>query len=248
MRGVFIHQQLEYRVEMPKDGAVQGDTLPTTFSVKSHSAAPQTLDKLILELTFGDLKKLKAGEGKYDTISAATVDAPWTIAPGEQKSVTWSFALDRNSPISSKSDSPFFRFGAEPGICTQVPVSVLSHPHVRAIYEILETSFQFILQGEKWSKGWVEAKFKPSSSKRFSMVNGLTLGSRFVEQGLELKFKFAVKKFEGADANAVKIGKGATDVIKRLEESEYLLSGGFINHTAIEKTLAEALEVVASGF
>jgi hypothetical protein len=121
--------------------------------------------------------------------------------------VQWTFALDKNCSITDKSQTLFFRYGTTSGAIGQLPITVKAHPHIEAILGIIETSFQFVLKGQKSSKGWVEAKLKPPTSSRFSMVNELKLGFRFEERALTLKFLFNVKKFETADS-AVKIGKG----------------------------------------
>lgn len=246
MKGVFVHQQIEYRLEMPKDQVEQGDSLPCTLVLKNHGSAAQKVSDVRLEVACGDPKDLKNKTDDFELVSAATLSFPGEVAPQGQHTAQWTFDLDKNCSISDKSQTLFFRCGAESGTIGQLPITIKPHPHTEGVLQLLETSFQFVLKGLKSSKGWVEAKLKPPSSPRFSMVNELKLGFRFDGSALLLKFKFNVKKFETEDS-AVKIGKGQTDVDKRLEESDYLRSGGYLNHEGIEAAIEDALKVVATG-
>lgn len=246
MKGVFVHQQVEYRLEMPKDSVEQGDSLPCTFIVKNHAGVTQKLHDVRLEIACGDPKKLKDKTDAFELVSAATLNFPSEVGAQGQQCAQWTFDLDKNCSISDKSQTLFFRYGNEHEMMGQLPITVKAHPHIEGILRILETSFQFVLKGQKSSKGWVEAKMKAPTSPRFSMVNELKLGFRFDGAALLLQFKFNVKKFETADS-AVKIGKGQTDVEKRLEEKEYLVSGGFLNHEKIEAAIEDALKAVATG-
>jgi hypothetical protein len=248
MKGVFIDQQLEFRLEVPKDGAEQGDSLPCTLTVKNHGSASRVLGDLILELGCGDPKSVADKDADFEKISSAELSLPWEIAPQQQKNSAWTFALDKNCAVTEKSHSMLFRFGSTSGTLGRLGVAVKPHAYFAAVMELLETSFQFIRKGEKSSKGWMNAKFKPSASKKFSMLNELVLGMRFEGTALLLRFMFNVKKFEGAGTNQVNVKKAKTEVEKRLEENEYLISGGFMNHEALEAAIAAALETVATGF
>lgn len=244
MRGVFIHQQLEFRLEMAKDDAAQGDSIPCVLSVNNHSNTTQTVNDLCLELGFGNAKGSPSDLSECQTLASAQIDLPWEIAPQQQKSTTWTFELDKNCPITDKSQTLIIRYGTKSGATNQLPITVATHNHIKSILQTLETSFQFVQKSEKSSKGWVEVKFKPPSGRRFSMVNDLILGFRFEAGALLLRFKFNVKRFDTSQST-VAVKKEKAEVEKRLDESQYL-SGGFLNYPAIEAGLADALNVVAT--
>lgn len=243
MKGVFVHEQVEFRVETAKDPVVQGDTLPCSFRIKNHSSVPKTISGLCCEIVYG---KVKAESNSGEPLFAHSFSDDWQLGSGEDKTASFEVSLDRNFPITDKTNSPLFRFGAAGVRVTEIPLVVGCHPHIEALLGILESSFQFVRKGEKWSKGWVEAKLKPSSSRRLSMVNELVLGFRFEGDDLAMRFKFNVKKFESAES-AVKIGKGKTEVVSLLEASKYLQPGGFLDHAAVEAAIDAALSEVATG-
>ncbi len=247
MKGVFIQQQIESRLEIPKDEVVQGEVLPCTLTLKNHSGMPQILAAVGIELVYGKVKEIGQPDAAVDILARAEIPKDWSLGAGESKSSAWSLTLDRNCPIAEKSAVPYFRFGNLSGPITPLQLGVKPHAYILSVAELLESSFQFVRKGERWSKGWTELKFKPSVSKKYSMLNELQLGFHFEGELLGLRFAFNVKKFDSADASSVKIGKGKSSVEKLLEPGQYLL-GGHFNHAGVEAVLGEALETVATGF
>ncbi|MFM1848815.1 MAG: hypothetical protein RL417_2289 [Pseudomonadota bacterium] len=246
MKGAFLHNQMQFQLEVKAESAVQGDVLPCTLSVKNLGGASQSLAGACLELCAGDPKKLKESPAAYEVVATGVLELPSTAAPQGTAAASCVFTLDKNCTVSEKSKTLFFRYGLTDGGMGELPVTVLPHPHIQKVAEILESAFQFVVKGTKSSKGWVDIKFKPSSSRRYSFVNELVLGARFEGSELVLNFKFNVKKFESSQAN-VAVSRSKTEVEKRLEEKSYL-SGGYIDHAKVEGVIADALEVVASGF
>lgn len=244
MKGVFIHNQLEYRVESEKDSLSQGDGLLCRLSIKNHGSATEVLDDIFLELAYGDHKSGK--DSRFEILETAAIKQPWQLPPQEQQSQEFRFSLGSNFPISDKSKSPLLRFGAVSRSSGIAPITVEPHPVIRSVETTLQSLFQFVLKGQKSSKQWIEAKFKPSSAKKFNLVDELTLRSQFDGTDLVLQFVFKVKKVE-AQSMAFSVKKDKVQVDKRLEERAYMLDG-FLNHQAVDSVLEEALETVASNF
>lgn len=246
MKGAFLHQQMQFQLEVKVESAVQGDQLPCVLTVKNLGGTPQSLTGVVLELCVGDVKKLKDKPEEYEVVATGSLGLPDTLAPQASASGSHIFELDRNCIVSEKSKSLFCRYGVSGTQTGELPLTVLPHPHLQKVVEILESAFQFVAKGTRSSKGWVDVKFKPSSSRRYSFVNELVLGARFEGSELVLNFKFNVKKFESSQAN-VSVSRSKTEVERRLEEKSYVV-GGFIDHGKVEAVIADALEVVASGF
>jgi len=246
MKGAFLYQHMQFQLDVKVETAVQGDQLPCVLTVKNLGAASQSLAGLVLELCVGDVKKLKENPDEYEVVATASLGVAESLAPQASTSGSHTFQLDRNCVVSEKSKSLFCRYGVSGAQTGELPLTVLPHPHIQKVVEILESNFQFVAKGTKSSKGWVDVKFKPSSSRRYSFVNELVLGARFEGSELVLNFKFNVKKFESSQAN-VAVSRAKTEVERRLEERSYLV-GGFIDHEKVEAAIADALEVVASGF
>ena len=112
MRGVFIQKPLEFRLEVPIEFATQGDTVPVSLTVKNHGSESVALSALSLELALGNLKKVKAkADDAFEELVQSELDQTSVISPGSESSFSWSFALDRNSPISDKNQAPYFLYG-----------------------------------------------------------------------------------------------------------------------------------------
>jgi len=246
MKGVFVAQQLQFQVDVAVDRVTQGASLPCTLTVKNLAATPQTLAGVGLSLCVGDVKKLKESPTDFEVVATAQVDLGGALAPQASTSAQYTFTLDRNCVVTEKSYTLFCRYGFVEGPSGDLPVTVVVHPHLEKIGELLESTFQFTPKGVRSSKGWTELKYKPSSSRRYSFVNELVLGARFEAGELVLQFRFNVKKFEGLQAN-VQVSRGKTVVERRLAESAYI-KDGFLDHATVEGAMNDALEVVSRGF
>jgi len=244
MKGVFIHEQLEYRIEVPLDDVSQGDGFVCTFTIKNHTAAPKKLDGLQLALACGDSKMRFGEKGSPAILRSAPLGPAWELAEQQQHSMSWPVTLDRNCVISEKSQTLFMSYGRISGMLNTLALTVKPHVYLRSIVEILESSFQFVPKAQRSVGGWVETKLKPPSARRLSLVNELLLGFRFEEDGIALRFRFTVKKFD-TSANTMKVGKGVSEVEIKLAESA-LVRFGAIDHALVEKTIEEALQTVAT--
>lgn len=250
MRSVFIQKPLEFRLEVPLEAAIQGEPVPCTLTVKNHGAEPAPLPQLSLVLGLGVLKKVKAkAEDAFDILDRAQLDQAQVVLPGEQIASSWEFTLDRNAPISDKNQTAFLLYGngESPADLGQIPLTVTMHPHVRAVFDTCETVFSLINKGETWKDGRTIIKYKAPDLRKFSLVDEILIGVRFVEDSLELVYTFKVKKID-ATATTLNFKKGKAEVTQTWASQDYLFGGGFVRQEFIEKMLDEAFSVVATGF
>jgi len=249
MRGVFIQKPLEFRLEVPLDKAVQGEKVPCTVTVKNHGAEGVHLAQISLELTLGDLKKVKAkSDGAFQTIASANLDRATSVAPGAEVTFSHEFTLDRNAPISHKSHSPYLLYGnaEQPALLGQQPLTVTMHPYYRSIFDTFETVFSFINKGESWKDGYTSVKYKAPDLRKLSLVEEMNVAARFVDDSLEVVYTFKIKKFE-AGAQSLNVRKGKAEVVQTWAPSDYLFGGNFIRQEYVEKMIEEALSVVSTG-
>jgi hypothetical protein len=250
MRGVTIQNQLELKLECPIDFATQGDRVPCSLTVKNHGSEPVPLAQLSLELALGNLKKVKAKDADaFESLAEAELDRSLVVAPGAHVTVSWEFALDRNAPISEKNQTPFLLYGNSDTKTSlgQLQLTVKAHPHYRAIFDTCETVFSLINKGESWKDGYTNVKYKAPDLRKFSLVDEIVVGVRFVEDSLEVVYSFKVKKLEATSTN-LNFKKGKAEVVQTWGPQEYLFGGGFIRQEFIERMLDEAFSVVATGF
>ena len=250
MRGVFIQKPLEFRLEVPLDAAIQGEKVPCTVTVTNHGSVPIPLSQISLTLAVGALKKVKAkADDAFEVLSEGNFDRSTTLAPGSQSTFVHDFALDRNAPISDRSQTPYLLYGNadQDAFLGQQPLTVKMHPHYKAIFDTFETVFSFINKGESWKDGYTSVKYKASDLRKFSLVEEFTASVRFVDSALEVLYVFKVKKFD-ATAQGLAATKGKAEVAQTWTPEQYLFGEGFIRQEFIEKSIDEALSVVATGF
>jgi hypothetical protein len=250
MRGVLIQKPLEFRLEVPIESATQGDSVPCSVTVKNHGGEPVALSQLSLELALGNLKKVKAkADDAFEGLMQAELDRGSVLTPCGEASFSWTFTLERNAPISDKNQSPYLLYGNSDarGQLGQLPLTVKMHPHYKAIFDTCETVLSLINKGESWKGGYTSVKYKAPDLRKFSLVDEIVIGVRFVEDSLEVVYSFKIKKLE-ATATNLNFKKGKAEVVQTWTSQEYLFGGGFIRQEFIEKMLEEAFSVVATGF
>jgi hypothetical protein len=250
MRGVYIQKPLEFRLEVPLETAKQGDSVPCTMTVKNHGSEPSPLSQLSLVLGLGVLKKVKAkADDAYEALSRAELERSHVLPPNGELVITWDFTLEGNAPLSDKNQTPFLLYGngETPGDLGQIPLTVTMHPHYRAVFGTCETVFSLINKGETWKDGHTTVKYKAPDLRKFSLVDEILIGVRFVDDSLELVYTFKVKKID-ATAHSLNFKKGKAEVAQTWSPQDYLFGGGFIRQEFVEKMLDEAFSVVATGF
>ncbi len=250
MRSIFIQPPLELRLEVPGDSFMQGQEVPCTFSVKNHGSSPVLLERPTLLLSLGQFKKVKAkDQNAFETLTVGEVERGSEVPAGGELSFRHRFTLDRNSPITDKSVSPFILFGvsSDPATLGQLLLTVAPHPEIRSVFDSLTTVFSFVNKGETWKAGETIAKLKAPDAKRFSMLEELNLSCKFDGDALLLTYSFTVKKFENVMVK-VAVKRGKAEVSQRWERSDYIFGDGFVRQEFVEKMVDQALSVVASGF
>jgi hypothetical protein len=249
MRGVFLQTGLEVKLEVTGDDFFQGDRVPCTLSAKNHGDVPRSLADLRLELAVGTLTKVKAKDSDaFEIVSTAELTPGGDLEPGEQRKYEWEFLLGENASVTDKAQSLYFLYGNSPDVSAvgQLPLTVVPHRYLQEVFRTMEMVFQFVAKGITYKDGWVVAKLKPPTSRRFSLVEELNLGCKRDNGALQLRFLFTVKKFDSIGSK-VDVKKAKTEVVQRLEQTQYLFGGEFINQEALEASIDTALSEVSSG-
>ncbi len=247
MKGIFVHNKREFRLEVAGESFFQGDTLRCTFSVKNHSPSECSL-ALLCDLGVADLKLLKAKALNAVTplLEGDTGD-PLVVKAQELKQITLSFVLDKNSVVSEKAQSLCFVLGDRDDVTSYnyLPITLNPHPHIQKIISLIESTFQFVPKGVRSASGRTEVKMKPPSSKKLTLVEELILALKFNGADLDVEYTFKVKSFD-TTGNGLSVKKGKTSVKQRWPEKEYLLTPEHLNHERVEGKIEEALSVVSS--
>jgi len=248
VRGVFFKQPFEYRLDVSGDEWRQGDALAAVLTVKNRSNFIQPLPGLFLRLAQGDFKSVREKKpNAFTLIACAELDAQAELGPDEERRFPWTFSLDRNCPVSDKAQSLFLLCGCgELGDAAgHLALNVQPHPHIDAVLSLMESSFSFVLKGQKSRKGRIEAKLKPPAGKEYPTLEHLLLFFRFVEDSLQLNFCFNLKTLQ-ASATTLEMKKAKREIEQVLPLKNYLFPGGQINNEPLEAAIGETLAAVKS--
>ena len=246
MRGVFFKQALEFRIEVTGDEWHQGDKVLCTLSVKNRGSSPQPLSGLYLHLALGNIKKVREkADDAFQVVSSAQLTPPAALEPEQQQVFPCSFALDVNCPITDKGGSLYLLCGqgTPADAAGNLLVTVLPHPHLEAVVSLLESSFCFVLKGQKWQKGWVEAKLKPPAGLEYPTLEQLVLAQRFEGELLQLKYNFNLRSL-AATPTTLEVKKGKRELQQQVAPQQYLFGGMHVNNDALEAVIREALQSV----
>jgi hypothetical protein len=249
MRGLFIQNSVEYRLNVQGDVFEQGQSVACELIIVNRSVSSLIIEAPALRLAIGENKLVKAKDpAAFEPVSAAEIKGGHELAPGGELSASHTFKLDLNAPISDKTRALYLLYGNSRDISQlgQLPLTVSPHKHTRAIFDTLTTVFSFINKGETSKNGWTSVKLKPPESREFSFVDELSLSSRFVEETLELLFLFTVKKLDGSQTK-VTVRKAKTEIRQTWPKVDLLFGGDFIKQEYVESHIREALAEVSSG-
>jgi hypothetical protein len=249
MRGLFLQQPFEFRLDVKGDDFVQGQPVECVLRVKNHASEPQTIGSPKLLLTLANLKKIKARDATaFEVLSGVELERGIEVAANGEYVFEHTFPLERNCPITDKTQSPYLLYGNSEQLSElgQLLLTVNLHPHLKAIFDTCTTVFSFIPKGESSKNGWTSVKLKPPESRRLSFVEELNLSARFEDEALAVKYLFSVKKFDTA-MTTINVKKGKTEVQQSWPVSEYLFGGGFVQQQYVEKMIDAALAEVSSG-
>jgi hypothetical protein len=249
MRGLFLQQPFEFRLDVKGENFVQGQPVECILRVKNHAAEPKAVANPKLILALANLKKVKAKDPTaFEVLAEVELERGVEVAANGEYLFEHTFPTDLNAPITDKAQSPYLLYGnSEPlSELGQLLLTVNLHPNLKAIFDTLTTVFSFVPKGESSKNGWTSVKLKPPESRRMSFVEELNLSARFEAESLSVKYVFSVKKFDTA-MTTVNVKKGKTEVHQEWPTSEYLFGGGFVQQQYVERMIDAALAEVSSG-
>jgi hypothetical protein len=244
VKGVFLQQQLEFRLNAEGDFR-QGSAIKCEMSVKNHLAEDRVLKNLALCLALGDLKKVKRKEqDAFTIVSAAELPLEVHLKAEDTVNYSWTFTIDPNGVISDKSQSLYILFGnsANLDVLGQLPLTVTPHQDIVEVLAVFESAFNFVVKGKKSSKDWLCIKIQPAAAAKYSMLDQLTLSTHFDGELLKLKYVFDLKRFE-ATASSLGVSKKKSTVLQDFPAEQYKRDG-FVDHGVIEEQINAALAEV----
>ncbi|MBI3544422.1 MAG: hypothetical protein HY075_14215 [Deltaproteobacteria bacterium] len=246
MKGTIFQRPLEFRVEINGESWHQGDTVSGTLTVRNHGNETANLADVRVYLAHAALAKVhKKDPAAYKMIGNVAFDAAATVPAAGEATLDWSFATDRNCPITDGRASLFLVYGkgdAQP-LLGQLELPIHPYPLIGEFLKAFQIQNRFVLKAQRASKGRVELKLNPPDSKAFSTLDHVLVSFKFDGDALEVDYYFEVKNLETENAS-IDIKKKARELSQRFEKTQYTTSSGRVNHAHIEAAIKEALGAV----
>ena len=148
MKGVFLQNQCEYRLEVSGETLRQGDQVEGKLLIRNRGTLEQQLSELRLFLALADRKKVKEkSDLAFEILAAADLALPKQVTVQQEESCAFGFILEKNCIISDRTQSIYLVLGSEPspGAIGQLPLNIAVHPHIEGVLELLQASYNFIM-------------------------------------------------------------------------------------------------------
>jgi hypothetical protein len=240
MKGIFFQKPYEFGLRIEGEAWNQGDLISGELTIKNPGDEPLNSSGFKVCLTYGDLKKVRAKtEDCFDVLGSADLT----------RSYSWSFKLDRNSPITDGSSSLFVAYGNGDALEKIGLLQLIVHPDriIQDFLDVLKTDFRFVVRTQKMNKAMVEIKLVPPASRSFATLEHLMLSFQFKGDVLDAHYLFHTKKVE-ASAASVDLKKEKKQLKQSIPPDAYRLPNGRFNHEKVGSLIQEALNLVESKF
>lgn len=244
MKGTFVQNEVEFNLDVNGETWRQGQMVMGRLTIKNTGSQSLANGDCGVRLAWRDQKKLKAKDTKaYQIVESKLMEED--VPAGKSATLRWRFHLKPDCPITEKRGSLHLLFGqGEDGFeLGQLELQVSPLLIIDELFKIYENFFRFKLKETKTTKGQIEAKFVPPSSKEFATLEGMTLLVFIQDQHLNLNYKFAIKKIESVERN-VTFRKDSKEHNQVLTPQEYLLDKDAIHLDQMRTKIDQVLDLV----
>lgn len=246
MKGTIFVKPLEYNIFADGERWHQGDKIKGSIRIKNHSAEKIELPFLKVALAVGNFKKIKSKDKRaWEHLVGTSLGEKISIDALEEKEFSWNFELTEVSPITDKNGSVYLTFFCYDDTWPTGQLELIIDPKLVMLQflEVLENFLKFKMVQTKFSKGMVEMKLNPPSSRELSHVESLVLRMKEVDKTLDLEYHFTMQVLETV-AGTMVAQKKNKQVDQKLTSKEYYIYGDSPNHefikTAISTVIKEA--------
>ncbi len=247
MRGVFVHKPLEWQIDVQGESWAQGEIVQGSLSVKNLGSDTLALSGGGVKLALADIKKVHSRASGAFKVESEALFTQEALAPGESTTLPFQFTLPPNCAVTDKKASYYVVWGPQ-GLDANLQLNIGPQKLFTEITRLMETFQRFKPKDIKASKGAVEFKLVPPTSRDYAHVEALLLEQRLEGDQLQLSFTFKVKTLVNA-AVVTSISKEEKTFSKTLTPREYSLGRGMLNQEGVLKALDEVLsQIKMKGF
>lgn len=250
MKGIIFLKPLEYTIIANGERWRQGDVVSGLLKIKNYSTDSVELPLVIISLSVGNFKKIKVKDKKaWESLAEITLGEKITIGALEEKELSWHFQLPEDCSITDKSGSVYLIFFDHHGSAPAGQLELVIDPKlvITQFLEIFQNFLRFKVVQTKFSKGMVEIKLTPPSSKEMNHVESLILRMKEVSKTLELDYTFNLHAFEMIAGNLM-AQKKIKQVNQKLTAKEYTIYGDSLDHEFIKNSISSVIKEATPKF
>jgi len=238
MKGTFFQKPLELILNVEGESWRQGDTISGNLVVKNHGAETFPLKDFGINLSFGSAKKKI-----FSSLEEHLFKANAEIESGSEAELPFKLNLEKNSPISEKSQGLYVFCGSKEDQSNMLELNVTPCGAIGDLLRVFENLLRFKVKSLKNKKDSIEAIMVVPPSKDFSSVQQLKVLVKMDEDNLDVNFNFKLKEisFEGG---VVSTKDKTLKVKKLLTPKDYLIYGDAFNQEKVLNLLQEVIEEV----
>lgn len=242
MKGTFFSKPLEWNIETKGEAWEQGTKLEGLLSVKNHGSESVSLASTGVALSYAEIKKVQARNPEAFRFESTVSLPEENIAPGETKSLNFTFPIPVNGGITDKKSSYYLSFGQQFSE-GQLQLKVEPKSLYTKIIGLLDTFYRFKVKEIKATKKGIEYKLLPPTARDMANIDSLLLTFSMSEEILRMRYEFQVKRLDTASVTT-KINKESVSLEIELSPKEYSLGRDMINQDQLLKSIESVLAEV----
>jgi sporulation-control protein spo0M len=250
MKSTIFFKSLEYNLEASGEKWRQGEKIKGSLKVKNHGTEGTELPFIKVSLCEGQYKKIKAKDSKgWKKISESSLADKINLNPNEEKTFSFEFTLPEDALITDKNGSLYLAFfdSAEPLPTGHIELVIEPKIVITQILDILQSFLRFKVAQTKYTKGMIEVKLSPPSSREMSTIDSLVLCLAEVDKNLTLHYEFTIKVLDMTGGN-MSAQKKTKEMEQKFNSKQYLFYGDSINQDFIIESINNVLNEVKPKF
>lgn len=245
MKGTFFAKPLEFKIEISGESWKQGELIRGKLCVTNHGDTPAALSNLGAVLAFGDSKKIKSKDQKSFKCIDKIIFEENDLPINESATLRWQFKLDENAPISETKGSLYIICGdsERPFDVGQLQLNIIPCENLTNLIEVFKLFFKFKVKAIKNKKGSLEVKMLPPGSKDMGIIEQLLLSMNMSNNGIELRYKFIVKKIDYADS-VMNVKSENIEIEQTLTPTQFKIYGDAPNQDGMREAISQTLDQI----
>ncbi len=253
MKGLFLRNQIEYKVELFGEEWRQGDLIKGEFQITNHSTDSQLIPEIDINFKQCLIKDVRSDKSdKNLSLNQQVFSDSLVLKSGEGHKIPFDFRLPLETTITDSKTSLYMFYGT-PDKKESLQLSIVPQMRFEEVINTMGTFFRFTVKKKRSQKDWVEYTLKAPLSKDLACLEDLklliNLGS---DKILQLHFQAKIKKVDFAAPSAghdLSFKMDTFDKKYQLSPEDYLFYGRDFHQDKFKEFFSKTLsEIVGKPF